>query len=55
LFITLKKTIDKTYCLILAYNKEDWNHGIYTYLDDKGSIHKTDPYGGYPKIKIHKK
>ena len=49
----LKKT--KAYCLILGYSKEDWNHGVYTYLDDKGLIHKSDPYGSYPKIKIHKK
>jgi hypothetical protein len=49
------KTITKTYCLILGYSKEDWNHGVYTYLDDKGFIRKTDPYGGYPKINIHKK
>jgi hypothetical protein len=48
-------TINKTYCLILGYSKEDWNHGVYTYLDDKGLIRKSDPYGGYPKVKIHKK
>lgn len=47
--------ITKTYCLILSYSKDDWNYGVYTYLDDKGVIRKTDPYGGYPKIKIYKK
>ena len=61
LLFTIKKPnikyedlIDKTYCLILGYSKEDWNHGVYTYLDDKGLIRKTDPYGSYPKIEIHK-
>lgn len=53
--IKYEDLIDKTYCLILGYNKEDWNHGVYTYLDDKGLIQKSDPYGGYPKISIHKK
>jgi hypothetical protein len=47
--------VDESYCLILGYSKEAWNNGVYTYLDDKGLIHKSDPYGSYPKIKIHKK
>ena len=50
--IKYEDLVSKTYCLILEYSKENWNHGVYTYLDDKGSIRKTDPYGGYPKIEV---